>query len=288
MLELSMPHSLKGVRQEIAAAEALAAEIGLGPVSPRIIKLAKHTTLKLDPLPIVARIQTNATPALPYGNAEKEVRTAAYLAVRSAPTVRPTSLVHAGPYVEDGYVINLWDFVRGRPVADRAEARQAATALKEVHQALEDAELELPAFTEWIETCEPILCDPLAAPGLNENDRLFLHRLHDSLREELKRRTLTCRALHGDAHLGNVLVTREGAIWVDLEAACTGPLEWDVATLPRRYWSEFAGLDLNLAEFLSNFRSVCVATWCWAGFDRSSETAEAAIYHLQKLKKRFE
>jgi hypothetical protein len=30
-----------------------------------------------------------------------------------------------------------------------------------------------------------------------------------------------------------------------------------------------------------------VATWCWAEFDRSAATKEAAIYHLGKLKRRF-
>jgi hypothetical protein len=34
-------------------------------------------------------------------------------------------------------------------------------------------------------------------------------------------------------------------------------------------------------------RSLCVAVWCWAEFDRSAATAEAAVHHLERLKTRF-
>ena len=37
--------------------------------------------------------------------------------------------------------------------------------------------------------------------------------------------------LHGDAHPGNVIATREGLVWIDFEDACLGPVEWDLATM---------------------------------------------------------
>jgi thiamine kinase-like enzyme len=39
------------------------------------------------------------------------------------------------------------------------------------------------------------------------------------------------RPLHGDAHLGNVLLTPGGPRWTDFEDVCVGPLEWDLASL---------------------------------------------------------
>ena len=39
------------------------------------------------------------------------------------------------------------------------------------------------------------------------------------------------QALHGDAHLLNCIQTPAGPIWHDLETACRGPREYDLAAL---------------------------------------------------------
>ena len=93
--------------------------------------------------------------------------------------------------------------------------------------------------------------------------------------------------LHGDAHAGNARITGSGAIWMDLEAACLGPLEWDIATLPVGTWRQFSNTDHELIRFLADVRSFCVAVWCWAEFDRSAATQEAAVHHLGELRDRF-
>lgn len=42
------------------------------------------------------------------------------------------------------------------------------------------------------------------------------------------------RPLHGDAHLGNVLWSPAGPLWSDLENACAGPIEYDLACIAWR------------------------------------------------------
>jgi Ser/Thr protein kinase RdoA (MazF antagonist) len=39
------------------------------------------------------------------------------------------------------------------------------------------------------------------------------------------------QALHGDAHLFNCIQTSAGPVWHDLETACRGPREYDLAAL---------------------------------------------------------
>ena len=39
------------------------------------------------------------------------------------------------------------------------------------------------------------------------------------------------QALHGDAHLFNCMQTSAGPVWHDLETACRGPREYDIAAL---------------------------------------------------------
>ncbi|MCA1671493.1 MAG: aminoglycoside phosphotransferase family protein [Actinobacteria bacterium] len=52
----------------------------------------------------------------------------------------------------------------------------------------------------------------------------------DSLRDL----DLSTQPLHGDPHLdGNCLFTQEGPVFIDFEASCTGPKEWDLTFLPK-------------------------------------------------------
>jgi hypothetical protein len=39
--------------------------------------------------------------------------------------------------------------------------------------------------------------------------------------------------LHGDVWSGNLAITSDGPLWLDFEAACSGPLEWDLVGLPQ-------------------------------------------------------
>ncbi len=87
--------------------------------------------------------------------------------------------------------------------------------------------------------------------------------------------------------MGNVRVTSSGAIWLDLEAVCIGPIEWDVVFLPGATWRQFPQIDEALMRLLADVRSLCVAVWCWADFDGNAPTRDAAIYHLGELKGRY-
>ncbi len=37
--------------------------------------------------------------------------------------------------------------------------------------------------------------------------------------------------LHGDAHIGNLMMTTQGLLWTDWEDAFSGPIEWDLASI---------------------------------------------------------
>ena len=201
--------------------------------------------------------------------------------------MRPSSTVEPGPYFENGCAISLWEFVVGRRAETKPDSLLAAEALKQVHDALSGIAVPLPSFTVAFESCEAILGSNPGPAMLNSSDRVFLQNLYAELRSQLSRHEIECQPLHGDAHLGNVLIGASGAIWMDLDDVCFGPVEWDVASLPRDAWSEFPDINHELVALLANLRSLCVSVWCWADFDRSAETSEAAMHHLRRLKRRF-
>lgn len=272
---------------ELAAAKSAGAKAGLGAVTPELLHLGDHTTVRLAPWPIVARIASGTSFDLSHGTLARELAIACHLAARDAPTVRPTTTPAPGPYLDSDCAITLWEFVDGRAIATEADEFAAAASLQLVHRVLADLDARLPSFTMKVDSCETILTNPAEAPRLDMGDRLFLEKLYETLREKLNLPGGTWQPLHGDAHLGNVLMTNSGAIWMDLEAACLGPIEWDVVNLPVATWSQFSGIDAALMRLLADVRSLCVAVWCWSEFDRSAATAEAAIYHLSELKARF-
>ena len=272
---------------ELTAAASAAAKAGLGVVTPEVLHLGDHTTVRLAPWPIVARIASGTSFDFSHESLARELAIAGHLASRGAPTVRPTTTPAPGPYLEDHCAITLWKFVDGRAVATEADEIAAAVSLQLVHRALADFDVRLPSFTTKVESCETILTNPAEAPKLGRDDRLFLEKLYATLREALNVPRGTWQPLHGDAHLGNVVIADAGAIWMDLEAACLGPIEWDVVNLPVATWSQFSGIDAALMRLFADVRSLCVGVWCWAEFDRSAATAEAAVYHLGELKARF-
>lgn len=82
--------------------------------------------------------------------------------------------------------------------------------------------------------------------------------------EELHAFHFVVHPLHGEPHFdGNVLRTAEGPVFIDFEAACTGPKEWDLAALPREVATFYPPINTALLEVLELTRSLCVATWCW-------------------------
>lgn len=61
--------------------------------------------------------------------------------------------------------------------------------------------------------------------------------------------------LHGEPHPGNVLRTRDGQLFVDLETCCRGPVEFDIAHAsinasgpPIEVGAHYVGADQSLGD----------------------------------------
>jgi len=89
------------------------------------------------------------------------------------------------------------------------------------------------------------------------------------------------RHLHGDPHLRNLTQSDGKTLWLDLRAACTGPLEWDLSALPPSAGIETRRQDL-LAQ-LQRLRSACVVVWCASKETPAPVELEAIQVHLERL-----
>jgi hypothetical protein len=274
-------------RQEKAlrAATAVAERFGLMPTAPVILKDSNHTSIHLAPFPIVARVCTGVWGPDVASRLARELAVAQHLVQAGAPIVPPSLDPPPGPYWYADTGLTLWQFVAHLP-ARESDGRKAAEALHIVHDALANYAGTLPSFAVAMESCRALLDDASTLRALAPADRGFLIAEYDRLRALLAAFPFVPAPLHGDPHLGNVLLTSSGPRWTDFESACVGPREWDLTCLPEVSLTAFRTVDHELLAVLRDLRSMCVAVWCWVGPDRASEKREAAEFHLRRLQER--
>lgn len=270
------------LHDEIALVSATCRRLGLGEVSPALLNAANHTTLLLPQLALVARVQSDGPIDSAGQRARRELAVARHLAERGAPALAPLGEV-AGPHIEAPAVISLWPYMRDARTADEDDAGVAVASLGALHRALHDLE-GLPAYTDALARCWAVLTEGNLVAALDRADRQILAAQYQRLRRKIEAAGAPWIALHGDVHLGNLLLNATGPLWLDFEDVCCGPREYDIAGLPPETWPSFDGADLGLIETCADLRSVCVAVWCASDITRSDEVREAAAYHLQRVR----
>jgi Ser/Thr protein kinase RdoA (MazF antagonist) len=243
-----------------------------------------NVSIRLEPLPVVARVFSIGRFRADVAAVGRELAIARHLAERNAPIVRPAAGLPAGPHVCGDLAVTLWEFTPHRPAAER-DSNQAAAAIVAIHAALADFPGPLPALEAKFTEVRAMLEEATAMPALAPSDRVLLLDAHDRIMARLAVLAPRKRPVHGDAHLGNALMTEGGARWTDFEAACVAPAEWDLALLSEADAAVLGPIDPEVARTMSDLRSLGVAAWCWARYDQP-DRREAAAYHLDQLKER--
>jgi hypothetical protein len=274
----------------IHAAQVIAGTHGVKPGSPVILKDTNHTIVHLAPQPLVAKVSVEKRFRHRSSSLEREVLVARLLADAGAPVARPTNTFPPGPHYINGIELTFWDFCAHDPDAE-IPAWEAGRSLRIVHERLNDIGPKLPrlpAFTLQIDEAHSLLSDPEKVPLLPEKDRLFLRELHRTISSKIGMPSLDCQPLHGECHLNQAISTPSGVRWLDFEAACLGPKEWDLAALDHEGVGAYGTADPSLLALLRTARLFCIVTWCWTQPDRAPEVREAAEFHLANLKKSFQ
>jgi len=271
-------------RGAIEAASAVARRLAIECSHPTILKDANNTIVHLAPAPVVAKVGTTTIRQQALALLERELSIGLHLASRQAPIAPPTSSVPPGPHSHGATVLTLWE-LRDHDPDPNFEPALLAAALKRFHEAFAGYPGELPAFTGQVEEAGSVLSDPSRTPTLPQDDREFLQVVQRRMLDSLGAFDFPAQPLHGEPHLdGNILRTAEGPVFVDFEAACIGPKEWDLTSLGGEVASFYPPSDSALLKILNLTRSLCVATWCWMQPERAPEVEEAAYFHLSRLR----
>jgi hypothetical protein len=209
----------------LAATTSILAVHGIQPDRCEILQDG-HTLVVRLTADLVARIVTDISgPRQGTAWFARENAVAAHLTTAAAPVIPLHPSLPTTPHLQDGYPMNFWEYVT--QVNAPLDHAQVGHVLKACHNALADFPTDLPHLAILHESLGliPSLRDSAAfdEPTLS----LLSHHLEACIAALTP---LPRQPLHGDAHLGNFLLTTRGLLLTDWEDAFSGPIEWDIAS----------------------------------------------------------
>ncbi|OYW74146.1 MAG: hypothetical protein B7Z37_18790 [Verrucomicrobia bacterium 12-59-8] len=153
----------------------------------------------------------------------RENAIAQHLTEHGAPVIPPHPDLPPGAHECLGYPINFWQFVTR--VGAEPDPCEIGRTLRQCHDIMRHFAVPLPKLAILTESLA-ILQERVLFPKATQ--QMLRDHLMNSI-EVLSR--YPHQALHGDAHMGNLLNTTRGLLWTDWEDTFSGPIEWDVASI---------------------------------------------------------
>jgi len=247
---------MSDVTRAIAAATSIAASLDLPASDAIVLHNSNKLALRLKPCDVFARVA-------PVGQevAQLEVELAQRLAEVGCPVCPLEPRVDPLVYTRDGFAVTLWTYYE--PVTPHTSPVDYAKALELLHAGMREVDMPSPRFTDRIAEAAEVVANPDLSPALAGADRVFLSGRLASLRRAIDDRGAAEQLLHGEPHPGNVLSTKNGPLFIDLETFCRGPVEFDLAHVPEAVCEYYPNVDQELLDDCRQLTLAMVAAWRW-------------------------
>jgi Ser/Thr protein kinase RdoA (MazF antagonist) len=241
----------------VAAATATASSLGLAVDDVTVLHDSNRLTLRLLPGDVLARVAPVARQVARF-----EVELARRLAETGAPVAALDPRVPPRVHERDGFVVTLWTYYEPVPHR-RVSPADFADALRRLHAGMREIDVPAPHFLDRVERARHLVASREDTPALADVDRELLDDTLRSLSRSIGERGATEQLLHGEPHPGNVLATRYGPLFIDLETCCRGPVEFDLAHAPDDVGRHYPGVDHDLLRDCRILVLAVVTTWRW-------------------------
>jgi hypothetical protein len=249
------------VVRAVAAAMEVASGLGLAVADARVLRNSNKLALRLLPCEVIARV---AFAGLEDFEAELEV--ARRLAEVDGPVASLERRVEPSVYERHEFVVTLWTYYE--QVRQEVSPADYAKALERLHASMAKVDAAVPHFSDRVAEAQQLVASPDRTPRLEDSDRELLNSTLRSQRRAISERLSTEQLLHGEPHAGNLLNTKSGPLFIDLETCCRGPVEFDLAHVPDEVSDCYAGADRELLRACRLLVLAMVAAWRW---DRSDQ-----------------
>jgi hypothetical protein len=244
------------VTRAIAAATSVAASLDLPANDATVLHNSNKLALRLTPCDTFARVAFVGQEV-----AELEVELAQRLLAVGSPVGTLEPRVDPLVYVRDGFAVTLWTYYEPAPTP--VSPADYAKAMQHLHAGMRKVEVAVPRFTDRVAEAQGVVANPALSPDLPDADRVFLSDKLAALRQVIEQRDAPEQLLHGEPHPGNVLSTKYGPMFIDLETVCRGPIEFDLAHAPEEVSEHYPNIDQDLLADCRQLVLAIVATWRW-------------------------
>jgi aminoglycoside phosphotransferase (APT) family kinase protein len=245
------------VPRAVAAAMSTASSLGLTVDDAIVLRNSNKLSLRLLPCDVLARV----APAAQHV-AELEIELAQRLAESDSPVAALEPRVKPRIYERDGFVVTLWTYYE--PATPQAlSPADYANALGRLHAGMRKIDVPMPHFTDRVEQAQQLVASRDQTPALADADRALLGNTLRRLRRVIGERGGAEQLLHGEPHPGNVLTTKNGLLFIDLETCCRGPVEFDLAHAPEEVSDHYPGVNQRLLRECRLLVLAMITTWRW-------------------------
>lgn len=265
------------VSRAVAAAMAIASDCGLTADESIVLHNSNKLTLRLLPCDVLARIAPAAQQV-----AQFEVDLAQHLVASGCPVAALEPRVEPRAYERDGFVVTLWTYYEP-VIAGAVSPAEYARALQRLHEGMRALDVPTPHFTDRVESARLLVANRDRTPELAANDRQLLGDVLDAVTRRIVERGGD-QLLHGEPHPGNLLVTKAGLLFIDLETSCRGPVEFDLAHAPDEVSEHYRDVDQELLRDCRILVLAMISTWRWDRDDQLPNGRRLGIEWLDQVR----
>jgi len=263
----------------VAAAVSIASALDLTVDDAVVLQNSNRFALRLLPCDVLTRVA-------PLGQevAQFEVELAQRLAEIESPVGALEPRAEPRACQRDGFVVTLWTYYSSVTPQEVAPA-DYANALERLHAGMRRLDVATPHFTDRVAEAQQLVASRGRTPALADADRGLLGSKLRNLRRTIADRGAAEQLLHGEPHPGNVLSTKNGPLFIDLETCCRGPIEFDLAHVPEEVIERYPNADQELLGECRGLVLAMVAAWRWDAGDQFPNGRRAGQELVSALRK---
>ena len=266
------------VPRALAAAMSIASSLGLTADDAIVLQDSNRLALRLLPCDVLARVAH-----VEHQVAQFEIGLAQRLAGSGSPVAALEPRVEPRVYERDGFAVTLWTYYEPASPQEVSPAGYAS-ALERLHAGMRKLDVPAPHFTDRVERAQQLVASRNWTPALADADRELLGGTLRGLRRVIGGRGAAEQLLHGEPHPGNVLTTKSGLLFIDLETCCRGPVEFDLAHAPEEVSEHYPGVNQGLLRECRILVLAMITTWRWDRGDQLPNGRQLGAEWLSQIR----
>ena len=267
------------VSRAVAAGMSIASALSLRVDDAVVVHDSNRIAVRLLPCDVLARVAY----VVHQAGAKFEVEVARRLAQTDSPVAEPEPRVEPRVYVHDGFALTLWKYYEPVPTRSIAPS-EYAQVLERLHAGMRQIDVTAPHFTDRIEEAQSLIDNRAHTPELPDTERELLSKTLRNLRRAVEGRGASEQLLHGEPHPGNLLRTKRGLLFVDLETCCRGPVEFDIAHAPQKVSEYYPGANQDLLRDCRILVLAMITTWRWDRDDQLPNGHQLGAQWLSQIR----